>query len=116
MYKCTNCNCRFEEPKSIRTSYESYYGVSDLFDSYNYMDLLVCPECDYEDIEKLKQCGLCEEWFEEDELEISDEIKVGCNNYRCKDCYEEEETKYKLPFDDEVQKGLESLSIRKENE
>ena len=27
--------------------------------------------------------------FEEDELEISDEIKVGCNNYRCKDCYEE---------------------------
>lgn len=60
MYKCPECNAIFEEPILIRTTYESYYGVSDL-QSNTPLTLELCPNCKAENIEEI------EEEIEEDE-------------------------------------------------
>ena len=46
MYKCTNCKMAFDEPKIIHTTYESYYGVSNEFESYTNYEYSVCPYCE----------------------------------------------------------------------
>ena len=51
MYKCNNCENRFEEPSRKRISFEDYYGVGNLFSNHHYTDMLVCPNCDDDDIE-----------------------------------------------------------------
>lgn len=51
-YKCLNCGSRFEEPVTISTTYESYYGVCGMFPNSTPMDLEVCPWCHCEDIEE----------------------------------------------------------------
>lgn len=52
-YKCLNCGYRFEEPETIPTTYESYYGVGGMFPNSTAMDLYVCPWCNDEDIEEI---------------------------------------------------------------
>ena len=52
MYKCNNCNKTFEEPNELITTYESYYGVSCLFESSNKMVIKVCPICGCDEIEE----------------------------------------------------------------
>lgn len=51
MYKCLECNAKFEEPVLIKTTYESYYGVSDL-QSNTPLTLELCPNCKNENIEE----------------------------------------------------------------
>ncbi len=46
MYKCNECGYIFDEPKEIKTTYESFYGVSDLFDNSNPLEYHVCPYCE----------------------------------------------------------------------
>ena len=33
------------------------------------MNVDICPSCGDEDIEELRKCDICDEWFSEDELE-----------------------------------------------
>ena len=40
---CKSCYSRFSEPKSIRTSYEDYYGIEGR--GRTYLHLEVCPYC-----------------------------------------------------------------------
>jgi DNA-directed RNA polymerase subunit RPC12/RpoP len=48
MYRCNKCQFEFEEPKTERTSYESYYGVASQFDNSTPLTLYKCPNCDEE--------------------------------------------------------------------
>ena len=52
-YKCNNCGRTFQEPDIQQTSYESYYGVSDLFPNSTPLSLSVCPCCGDDDIEEI---------------------------------------------------------------
>lgn len=55
IYKCLNCGSIFDEPNTIFTTYESYYGVSDLFYNSTSMELDVCPCCDSDDIDEFDE-------------------------------------------------------------
>ena len=46
---CKKCKRQFVEPKIITTTYESYYGVSSVFQNSNKLTLEVCPFCESED-------------------------------------------------------------------
>lgn len=61
MYRCSICKKKFEEPKKINTTYESYYGVASDFQSYTPLTLEVCPFCSCEEINEI------EEYDEEEE-------------------------------------------------
>lgn len=50
MYKCRNCGRVFPEPEELETTYEDYYGVSDLFAYKTRLTLTTCPYCQDEDI------------------------------------------------------------------
>lgn len=54
MYKCFNCECRFEEPDYEDLSYEEYYGVGSEFPRYshNYFRLKRCPYCGSDEVEE----------------------------------------------------------------
>ncbi len=52
-YKCNNCGSTFQEPSIKQTTYESYYGVSDLFPNSTPFLLSVCPHCGDDDIEEI---------------------------------------------------------------
>lgn len=52
MYKCKNCGCRFDEPKRINSTWETYYGISNMFDHSTPKIFYVCPECNDDEIEK----------------------------------------------------------------
>lgn len=52
MFFCNDCGAIFEEPEYERVCWEDYYGVSSMFNNYNYGDVEVCPECTSEDIEE----------------------------------------------------------------
>lgn len=48
MYKCNNCDCKFETPRKV--DLETYYGVYSTFgNSYGEM-INLCPECNDNDI------------------------------------------------------------------
>lgn len=51
-HKCNNCGNTFDEPSEVKTTYESYYGVSDLFPNSTPLILKVCPYCGDEDIDE----------------------------------------------------------------
>lgn len=73
MFKCLDCKTVFEECGVRHTTYENYYGVSSDFPSSTALVLSVCPNCGSEDIEALKQCEWCSEWFEELEEGLCEE-------------------------------------------
>ena len=50
MYYCENCGKVFEQPIIEHTTYESYYGVSSDFNSYNSLDIKHCPYCDSDEL------------------------------------------------------------------
>lgn len=86
MYKCSECENRFEEPKQKQICFETEYGVSNLFDSRTFTTVSVCPYCEDSGIEELVKCDVCEEWFEEDELEDTTEYINGGVGYACEQC------------------------------
>lgn len=45
MYKCEECERVFDEPEIEHTTYEYYYGVSDLFPDSHSMEIHKCPYC-----------------------------------------------------------------------
>lgn len=52
MYKCSECGRFFDEPNEVRTSYESYYGVSNLFPNSTPFVYGTCPHCNSESYEE----------------------------------------------------------------
>ena len=81
MYKCNNCRIKFEEPDTLNTTYEAFYGVSSLFPNYTHLDMQVCPRCNDDDFSEVKRCENCEKWVE-DAIEIED-------SNLCEECYDE---------------------------
>ena len=65
MYYCEHCRKIFEEPSIEHTTYESYYGVSSDFNTYNSLDVKRCPYCGSDDLSPYE-----EEESEEEENEI----------------------------------------------
>lgn len=53
MYRCKNCGCRFDEPKELNSTWEAYYGISDMFDYSTPRTIYVCPECNDDEIEEI---------------------------------------------------------------
>ena len=45
MYRCTDCDCIFEEPIVQKFSYEEFYGVASMFDTSTPLEIKVCPNC-----------------------------------------------------------------------
>ena len=64
MYYCEHCRKIFEEPSIEHTTYESYYGVSSEFNTYNSLDVKRCPYCGSDDLSE----------YEEESEEEEDEI------------------------------------------
>lgn len=62
MCECNDCGERFEEPISVKTSYENYYGVGSLFPNHHSLYIDVCPRCKSEDWEEVEDKD-----YEEDE-------------------------------------------------
>lgn len=74
MYKCRNCRMIFEEPTRYCTTYESYFGVFDLFISHTPFELYVCPYCehsDYFEIERSVKYEKKNNKLERNKLDIS---------------------------------------------
>lgn len=93
MYKCNNCDERFEEPERKNIIWEHYLGISNLFPSRTRMDVYICPNCNDDDIEELQQCEICEEWFRENDLtDTTEYINGGCG-LCCEQCMEDAEMK-----------------------
>jgi hypothetical protein len=55
MLICNDCEKTFEEPKTIMTTYEKYYGVGDLFGNHHSLELYCCPYCRSEDFEDYEE-------------------------------------------------------------
>lgn len=54
---CTECGHIFSEEEAIEvsTTYEAYYGVSDLFSNSTPMTYLICPQCRGDRLEKYEE-------------------------------------------------------------
>lgn len=86
MFKCNNCQATFEAPETKNIAAESYLGIDNLFPTRTRMDVYVCPSCGDDDLEELKQCGICQEWLNEDELyDTTEYINGGCGMC-CEQC------------------------------
>lgn len=92
MYICEDCGSVFEEPKRKQITFESYYGVSDLFDSRTRMDLLTCPLCDSEDFEEAVECDCCERLVRE--VHTTEDIPNCQFRSVCEECLEKLEEDY----------------------
>jgi hypothetical protein len=89
MWLCNDCKNEFTEPKMRKTTFESEYGVSHLFPTSHECTIKECPVCGNDDIEELKECDQCGEWFKEDELKDTDgAINGGCG-YLCSQCIQD---------------------------
>ena len=86
MYYCNNCKEEFEEPNRKNITFEEYYGVDHLFPNSNRMDILVCPNCDDEDIEEMKTCDNCGEYCRFDDLTDTTEYAGGGIGDICPQC------------------------------
>lgn len=92
MYRCNNCNEKFEEPETKNIIAEEYLGISTLMQGRTRMDINICPCCNDDDIEELEQCELCGEWF--DELHDTSEMINGGVGYVCEQCLEDNDITY----------------------
>lgn len=72
MYKCTECETVFEEPKTWKESRGEFWGIPCS------ETMCGCPECG-EHFEEAIKCKRCGEWFFEEEL----------NDGLCECCYDE---------------------------
>lgn len=55
MHLCNACGSTFEEPETIKTTYESFYGVGGFFNNSTPLNLDVCPVCNCEDFIEIKK-------------------------------------------------------------
>ncbi len=86
MFYCNDCKHEFSEPKVIETTYEEYYGVSDKFIDNHKMSLEKCPHCGSDNIEEMKECDRCGEFFREDDLTDTEGLVGGGIGDLCFDC------------------------------
>lgn len=84
MYLCEDCNHKFEEPRRVETTFESYYGVSDLFSSSTRTTLFTCPSCGSEEISELEECDCCGEFVKE--TYSTEGMINGGIGYVCENC------------------------------
>lgn len=81
--KCTNCGQVFHycDANKHHTTWESHYGVSDLFPNSNAVTFVACPHCDSEEVEEIyvSHCTSCEEPILDKEYEFFGE-------YYCLNC------------------------------
>lgn len=89
MFYCNDCKNEFEEPKKEKTNYEEYYGVNDKFADKHEMFLEKCPHCDSDNIEEMKECARCEEFFREDDLTDTEGLVGGGIGDLCFDCMQD---------------------------
>ena len=89
MWECNDCHEEFETPSKEKMAFETYYGVSNLFQDRNYFDLLTCPHCGSEDIEELKTCDICGEYNREEDLEDTEGAVNGGIGYLCPQCIQD---------------------------
>lgn len=89
MYRCLNCEELFEEPETKNIIAEEYLGVSHLLQGYTRMNIDVCPCCNDEDLEELRQCDICREWYREEDLTDTDGMINGSVGYCCEQCIED---------------------------
>ena len=94
MFKCLNCDYEFEEPKRKEVLFETHFKVENLFGGRHKMDLLICPNCNSQDIEELQKCDICHEYFLEDELVDTEGMLNGGVGYACEQCIEDGDIKY----------------------
>ena len=89
MNYCNNCSKTFtdEEAKKIHGTFESDYGVSDLFPTQTPYVKYVCPYCDSEDYEEARECERCGEYCLDSMIEDAYET-LGLG-YMCPQCYED---------------------------
>lgn len=62
MYKCNNCDCKFEKPNKVDA--ETYYGVYSSFGNSYGNTIDICPNCEDSSIEE----------FDEEEQTIEEEV------------------------------------------
>lgn len=51
MYICNECSQIFDEPSTIKTTYEQFYGVASEFSNSTPFYMEVCPYCQLNDFE-----------------------------------------------------------------
>lgn len=89
MYRCCKCYEMFEEPETKNIISEEYLGINHLFPNQTRMNVDICPSCGDEDIEELRKCDICDEWFSEDELEDTEGMINGSVGWCCEQCIED---------------------------
>lgn len=85
MYYCENCKNEFEEPSKEKTTFESYYGIGNLFNSQQDFILEKCPHCGNEEIEEMGTCDNCGYPCRDIYLTDTEELIGGVGNL-CPDC------------------------------
>ena len=82
-YKCNSCGhiFHYDDAHKHHTTWESHYGVSDLFPDSNPVTFLACPHCNSEEVEEtsVSFCTSCSEMLEDKYYEFFGE-------YYCLDC------------------------------
>lgn len=86
MYYCNDCKEEFDTPKMEKTTFEEFYGVSNLFPTSHECTLKSCPRCGSDDIEEMETCDKCGEYCLECDLTDTDEMVGGGIGYLCPDC------------------------------
>lgn len=83
-FKCDNCNKKFHEDEAsvVHTSYESFYGVSDLFPYSTPLSYYACPYCGDESLESFEayECTTCYKIVEESSI-----VSINEENF-CMEC------------------------------
>lgn len=83
MFRCMRCDYEFEEPKRKEVH------ISNIFMSEQTVNLLICPKCEFDDIEELMVCNICHEYFLENELIDTEGMLNGSVGYCCEQCMED---------------------------
>ena len=56
MFRCEGCGAEFETPARVKVLMGEYWGAP------AYDELMVCPDCKYDELTELTKCRLCDEW------------------------------------------------------
>ena len=87
MYYCNDCKSEFEELKMEKTTFEDFYGVSNLFPTSHECTLKSCPHCGSDDFEEMETCDRCGEYIPSELLIDTEEYVGGGIGYLCEDCF-----------------------------
>lgn len=86
MYYCSTCGNVFEEPLEVNTTYESFYGVSNLFSNSTPLTMHVCPYCKETGYEEMEECPMCGEYCKHDDMIDTEGLYNGGIDLVCPNC------------------------------